>query len=105
MSIAPFQVSIVLIDSKDEKQVEVSERIYNELKSAGIDVLLDNRDERPGIKFKDMDLIGIPFRITIGKKVNDGIVEIKERSSKEFKEINENEVVNYTIQYVKDNLK
>ncbi|MBQ8902208.1 MAG: proline--tRNA ligase [Bacilli bacterium] len=105
MSIAPFQVSIVLIDSKDEKQVEASERIYNELKSAGIDVLLDNRDERPGIKFKDMDLIGIPFRITIGKKVNDGIVEIKERSSKEFKEINENEVVNYTIQYVKDNLK
>jgi len=105
MSIAPFQVSIVLIDSKDEKQVEVSERIYNELKSAGIDVLLDNRDERPGIKFKDMDLIGIPFRITIGKKVNDGIVEIKERSSKEFKEINEIEVVNYTIQYVKDNLK
>ena len=105
MNIAPFQVSIVLIDSKDEKQVEVSERIYNELKSAGIDVLLDNRDERPGIKFKDMDLIGIPFRITIGKKVNDGIVEIKERTSKEFNEINIDKVVEHTIKYINEKLK
>lgn len=105
MSIAPFQVSIVLIDSKDENQVKEAERIYNELKAAGIDVLFDNRDERPGIKFKDMDLIGIPLRITIGKKINDGLVEVKERIVSEFKELKLNDVVEYTINYVKANLK
>lgn len=105
MSIAPFEVCIVLIDNKDEVQAKEAERIYNELKEAGIDVLLDNRDERPGIKFKDMDLIGVPLRITIGKKVNEGIVEIKERTSKEFIESNLSDVVHYTIDYVRNNLK
>lgn len=101
MNIAPFEVAIVVIDAKNEEQVNVSEKLYNELKELGIDVLLDNREERPGVKFKDMDLIGIPFRITIGKKINDGIVEIKTRTSSEFSEIKLNEVVEYTKEYVK----
>jgi len=105
MSIAPFEVAIVVIDTKDEEQVKVSETLYNELKNNGIDVLLDNRDERPGVKFKDMDLIGIPFRITVGKKVSDNIVEIKERTQKEFSEINIRDVVEYTKNYIKENLK
>lgn len=105
MSIAPFEVSIVIIDTKNEEQVKTAEKIYIELKSLEIDVLLDNRDERPGVKFKDMDLIGIPFRITIGKKISDGIVEVKERTNKEFNELKLDEVVNYTKEYVKNNLK
>lgn len=105
MNIAPFEVAIVVIDAKNEEQVNVSEKLYNELKELGIDVLLDNREERPGVKFKDMDLIGIPFRITIGKKINDGIVEIKTRISSEFSEIKLNEVVEYTKEYVKSHLK
>lgn len=105
MNIAPFEVAIVVIDTKNEEQGMASEKLYNELKNLGIDVLLDNREERPGVKFKDMDLIGIPFRITIGKKINDGIVEIKTRTSSEFSEIKLNEVVEYTKEYVKSHLK
>lgn len=77
--IAPFQVAIVIISMKDEKQVEVANRIYESLKDKGIDVLLDDRDERPGVKFKDMELIGIPYRITVGKGIQDGNVEFKSR--------------------------
>jgi len=105
MSIAPFEVCIVLIDSKDELQTKEAERIYQELKNAGMDVLLDNREERPGVKFKDMDLIGIPLRITVGKKVQDGVVEVKSRVSTEFKEIDLKDAVEYTINYVREQKK
>jgi len=105
MSIAPFEVCIVIIDNNNEEQVNAAEKIYSELKASGVDVLLDNRDERPGIKFNDMDLIGIPLRITIGKKLQDNLVEVKERASNEFKDININEVVEYTKEYIKSNLK
>ncbi len=79
--IAPFQVAIVIISMKDEKQVEIANQIYDSLKAKGIDVLLDDRDERPGVKFKDMELIGIPYRITVGKGIQDGNVEFKARTS------------------------
>ncbi len=79
--IAPFQIAIVIISMKDEKQVEIANQIYDSLKAKGIDVLLDDRDERPGVKFKDMELIGIPYRITIGKGIQDGNVEFKARTS------------------------
>lgn len=105
VNLSPFPVCIVLIDSKDEFQVKTAERIYNELRNLGIDVLLDNRDERPGIKFKDMDLIGIPLRITIGKKVVDNLVEVKERKDSEFKEIKLDEVVEFTKDYIQKNMK
>lgn len=87
MNIAPYKVCIVLISNKDEKQVQVAEEIYNKLTASGIETILDDRDERPGVKFNDMDLIGIPVRITVGKKVNDGIVEVKRRNSDEIEEI------------------
>lgn len=99
-SIAPYEVAIVLINDKDKLQVEVANKLYEELKNSGIDVLLDNRDERPGVKFKDMDLIGIPIRINVGKLVSDGKVEFKERTKKENEIINIDDVVNYINNYL-----
>ena len=80
VEIAPFKISIVPVDFKDDKTKEVAETIYKQLRDLKIEVLLDDRDERAGIKFKDADLIGIPFRITISKKtLADGTVEFKNR--------------------------
>lgn len=87
VSIAPFTVCIVLISDKDEEAKEVAENIYKELEKNNIDTLFDDRDERPGVKFKDMDLIGIPYRITVGKKVKDGLVELKTRNGKVNKDV------------------
>ncbi len=94
-SIAPYKVCIVIIDTKDDSQVKASEELYQNLTNKGIEVLLDNRDERPGVKFKDMDLIGIPLRITVGKKISDGIVEVKKRCEKDYTEINVNDIEDY----------
>ncbi|MCH3962641.1 MAG: proline--tRNA ligase [Solobacterium sp.] len=79
--IAPYQVAIVIISMKDEKQVETANHIYDELTAKGVEVILDDRDERPGVKFKDMELIGIPYRITVGKGIAQGNVEWKTRTS------------------------
>lgn len=78
--LAPFQCAIVVISTKDEAQMKAAEELYQAMKAAGIDVLLDDRDTRPGVKFKDMDLIGIPFRVTIGKGVQNGMAELKPRT-------------------------
>ena len=83
--IAPYEVCIVIANTKDEEQVRVANELYEKLVSKGIDVLLDDRDERAGVKFKDMDLIGIPKRIVVGKNINEGMVEYKERSSSDVK--------------------
>jgi prolyl-tRNA synthetase len=80
-SIAPFEVVVVSTNSKDEAVRNASEDIARQLESAGYDVLLDDRDERPGVKFKDADLVGIPFRINVGKKVTEGTVEVVRRST------------------------
>lgn len=80
MSIAPYQVIVVPVKVDDEVQKDLAESIYNTLKSKGIEALIDDRDERPGVKFKDSELIGIPIRITVGKKAGEGIVEYKGRS-------------------------
>ena len=77
--LAPFQVAIVIISMKDEEQVRIGNELHDALQAQGIEVVLDNRDERPGVKFKDMELIGIPFRITVGRGVADGKVELKSR--------------------------
>ncbi len=77
--LAPYQVAIVLISAKDEVQTSIANKLHDELEAAGIEVLLDDRDERPGVKFKDMDLVGIPFRITVGRGAKDGRVELKPR--------------------------
>ncbi|MGA7058662.1 MAG: His/Gly/Thr/Pro-type tRNA ligase C-terminal domain-containing protein, partial [Terriglobales bacterium] len=72
---------VVSTNSKDEAIRTTSEEIARQLESAGYDVLLDDRDERPGVKFKDADLVGIPFRINVGKKVTEGTVEVVRRST------------------------
>lgn len=105
MNIAPYQVALVQIDMKDEKQTEVANDIYEKLTKLGIEVIFDNRDERPGVKFKDMELIGIPLRITVGKKVNDNMVEFKERKSGNNTDINIDEIIEVTKKYIEENTK
>lgn len=85
--LAPYDVAIVIANAKDDVQVALAEEIYRELQSRGLEVLLDNRDLRAGVKFKDMDLIGIPKRITVGRKASEGIVEYKERNSSDVLEV------------------
>ncbi|BBI32950.1 proline--tRNA ligase [Cohnella abietis] len=80
-SISPYQVHLILISINEEQQLELAESLYTQLKNEGIEVLFDNRDERPGVKFKDADLIGIPTRITVGKQAKEGLIEYKERSN------------------------
>ena len=82
-NIAPFEVVVTPTNAADKLLLETSVKIATELSQAGLDVLLDDRDERPGVKFKDADLIGIPFRITVGKKVPEGKVEVFRRSTRE----------------------
>jgi len=79
-AIAPFQVHIVVVSLRDAGQVAAAEEIYRGCRAAGLDALLDDRDERPGVKFKDADLLGMPVRVTIGNALaKEGVVEIKER--------------------------
>jgi prolyl-tRNA synthetase len=85
-SIAPFEVVITPTNMGDAAMKDAAGKLYSELKAAGVDVLFDDRDERPGVKFKDSDLIGIPYRITVGKKLAEGKVEIVERQSKQVSE-------------------
>ena len=89
----------------DEEQSKIANKLYEELKKNNIEVLYDNRDERPGVKFKDMDLIGIPLRITVGKKIADNQIEFKERNNSEIKNIDIDSAVDTITKYVKDNLK
>ena len=83
LSVAPFEVEIIPVNLKNEDVVNTAERIYKELKLMGVDVLIDDRDARPGTKFKDSDLIGIPVRITVGRDLKEGLVEMKFRNSEE----------------------
>ncbi|MNN52845.1 Proline--tRNA ligase [compost metagenome] len=79
MSIAPFHVHVVPISVKDEIQMSTADKLYKLLSSQGVDVLIDDREERAGVKFKDSDLIGIPIRIVVGKDADQGMVEFVER--------------------------
>jgi prolyl-tRNA synthetase len=92
-SIAPFDVIVTVTNMKDDRLRETADNLYKDLQRAGLEVLLDDRDERAGVKFKDADLIGIPYRITIGKKVADGLVEIFERQTKTSEDVKLSEAV------------
>ncbi len=83
-SIAPFEIVVTPTNVGDEKLKSVAENIVQQLEAAGFEVLLDDRDERPGVKFKDADLVGIPYRVTVGKKVTEGTVEVVQRSTREM---------------------
>jgi prolyl-tRNA synthetase len=86
-AIAPFQIVVAPVNVKDDAVKSASEDIAKRLEAAGFDVILDDRDERPGVKFKDADLVGIPFRITVGKKVTEGTVEVVLRSTREVRDV------------------
>ena len=92
-TIAPFDVIVTVTNVKQEDLREAGEKLYRELQRAGLEVLLDDRDERAGVKFKDADLIGIPYRITIGKKISDGVVELFDRASRVSEDVKVKEVV------------
>ena len=87
VEIAPFKVAIIIVNTKDEAQNDAANYLYTEFRKNKISTILDDRDERVGVKFNDMDLIGIPIRITIGNKINDQLVEVKERKKESFEEI------------------
>jgi prolyl-tRNA synthetase len=101
VSIAPFQVIVTPANMNDQNQRETGERIYQELLQNGIDALLDDREERPGAKFKDADLIGAPYRITVGNKLKEGKVELLTRRSKEIRLVAVADIVKETIAAVK----
>lgn len=92
-AVAPFDVHVITVNTKDENQNELSEKLYSMLKANRLDVLVDDRQERAGVKFADSDLIGLPIRITVGKKASEGIVELKVRSTGEMLEVHENELL------------
>ena len=100
ISVAPFTVCITVINIKDEIQNKIALELYDEFNKQGIDVLLDDRDERAGVKFKDAELIGIPYRVTVGKKASEGILEIKSRDGKIDSEISKDKIVEEIKNYL-----
>ena len=100
VSVAPFTVCITVINAKDEKQMCVANDLYDEFNKEGIDVLFDDRDERAGVKFKDMELLGVPYRVTIGRKAIDGILELKSRDGKIDTEISKDDIIKEIKKYV-----
>lgn len=106
MAVAPYKVIVMPANVKNEEQMNRAEKIYEELKTRGVDVLLDDRNERVGVKFKDADLIGIPIRVTVGKKVVEDIVEFKLRKNQDIEEVNIEDVVGrIEKEFIANNLK
>ena len=102
MSVAPYHVIITEVKPGDEVQDKVSQEIYDRLSKAGVEVIWDDRDERPGVKFKDADLIGIPVRITVGKMAPEGIVEYKLRRDQNKQEMSVEDAINAAVAVVND---
>jgi len=94
-SIAPFEIVVTPVNVKDEPVMKTANDIARSLSDAGFDVIIDDRDERPGVKFKDADLIGIPFRVNVGKKVTEGTVEIVLRSTREVRDVTISAIVEH----------
>src|SRR5262249_33895229 len=87
LAIAPFQATVICVNSQEPEQTAVAEEIYQQLKRLGIDCLLDDRDERAGGKFKNAELIGVHYRITVGNKAKSGLVEVTERATKSSRDV------------------
>ena len=103
ISIAPYEVVVTLLKSDHEESVVEAERIYNELGSGGVDVLLDDRNERPGVKFADAELIGLPLRVTIGPRgLENGVAELNVRSDSQQSEIALDKVVEEVVRIVEE---
>ncbi|PKM80882.1 MAG: proline--tRNA ligase [Firmicutes bacterium HGW-Firmicutes-14] len=105
MPIAPFHAVVVPVNSRDEQQRGLAEKIYNSLREGAIEVVLDDRNERPGVKFKDADLVGYPLRVVVGARAADeGIVEVKHRKSGNVENIKVDNLVRYIKKTVLDEL-
>ncbi len=100
MSVAPYHAIVVPVNTKEPQQVELAEKIYSELRAKGIEVIIDDRNERAGVKFKDADLIGIPVRINVGKKAVDGTVELVVRKTGEMCELTADEAIAKVVELV-----
>ncbi|MBE9001438.1 MULTISPECIES: proline--tRNA ligase [unclassified Nostoc] len=100
VAIAPYHAIVTIPNIKDAQQVEIAQKLYTELNQAGIETLLDDRDERAGVKFKDADLIGIPYRIVTGRAIANGKVEVVERATRKSQEIVIDEVTTTLQQWI-----
>lgn len=102
VSVAPYHAIVTLVKPKDEEQAKLAEEIYQSLLTAGVEAVIDDRDERPGVKFKDADLLGFPIRITVGKRAGEGIVEYKLRRDSDKIEISVAEAIENAIKLVNE---
>jgi prolyl-tRNA synthetase len=103
IAIAPFEVDVLPVNSSHQESMELADSVYQELLSKGIDAVMDDRNERPGVKFKDCDLIGIPLRVTIGERnLKEGLVEIKIRNEKESQRIRKEDIAGRVVNYVEE---
>ena len=96
--VAPYKAIVVPTKVNDEENMALAEKIYKDLQDKGVEVMIDDRNERPGVKFKDADLIGIPMRITVGRRASEGIVEVKYRMTGEVAEMTADEAVNKALE-------
>ena len=103
MAIAPFEVNVLPVNNSHQESMELADSVYRELLDRGVDAVMDDRNERPGVKFKDCDLIGIPLRVTIGERnLKEGLVEIKIRNEKESQRIKKEDIVERVVGYVEE---
>lgn len=102
ITVAPYEVIVVPVNIKDEQQSKIAFEIYEDLQKKGVEVLIDDRDERAGVKFKDADLIGIPFRVTIGRKIADGRIEVRNRRTKESVEVDIESAVEFILNLINE---
>jgi prolyl-tRNA synthetase len=100
-SVSPFHVHLIVVNAKDDTQRELADQLYSMLQDKGYDVLYDDRNERPGVKFKDADLIGLPLRLTVGKKAAEKIVECKVRRSGDKDEVSVDKLAAFVQQHLK----
>ena len=106
LSVAPYHVSVIPVNIKNEEQMQAAEKLYTTLQEMGVEVLLDDRNERAGVKFKDSELMGIPMRVTVGKLIGEGNVEFKLRAGGENEVISMDEVcAKVKAEFEKNNLK
>ena len=102
LNVAPYHAVVVPVNYKNEEMVNNATMIYESLKKQNVEVILDDRDLQPGVKFKDWELIGIPYMIIVGKKVNEGICELKDRSTLEKKEVSFDEAISFVVDQVRN---
>ncbi|MBR0600471.1 proline--tRNA ligase [Sinanaerobacter chloroacetimidivorans] len=105
MTVAPYHAIVTVVNTSDEAQTKLAETLYQKLLDSGVEALIDDRNERPGVKFKDADILGIPVRITVGKKAAEGMVEFKLRRDKEIMELSADEALEKAVSIIKSELK